>query len=154
MAVNQTQHRHIDTNLQVTAALPAAGANVDSAAVDVRSGATDLAVAGADQKITYVGNAALERTEVAVVVGAGTALVYTKSATFTIKDCDTEGGSYVAIAGLGTQLVTGYTGNGNDETELRWKLPSHTRRYIKVNAAVAADAGTVTAQNYTLRLLT
>ncbi len=55
MSVNQTQHRHIDANLQVTLACPAAGAAGTTASLDTRSGANALAVAGPGQTASWDG---------------------------------------------------------------------------------------------------
>lgn len=151
MSVNQSQHRHVDTNLTVTKVLPAAGANNNTDSIDTRSGANAIIVAGS-QTATYTGNAALEEMELRLTMPATDSLVNTKSVTFTVYD-SADDSSFAAVTALGAQVVTGAGGNVSAETELRWKLPSSIRRYVRVNQSVPADAGDVTDTTCTLSLL-
>lgn len=156
MSVNQAQHRHIDANLQVVMALPAADAANDySSSIDTRSGGLDIPVAGS-QTVDTEGNSALEMMEVEVEVDLTTALVHTKVLTIGLQSSTDDGStdSFAPIAGLTTQTVTGISGNGNALTRLRWKLPSACERYIRAYAALESGGGDVTGSNLTLRLLT
>ena len=74
MSVNQTQHRHVDLNLEVVTACPAGSANVDSAGIDVRAGGLAQPV-NPNQNVNLLGNTALQDSELRATVGAGTALV-------------------------------------------------------------------------------
>lgn len=125
-----------DASLISTKALPAAGANVDCDKFDLE--ATNLWPAS-------------EAIDVILSLPATTALVATKVITFTFQD-SADGTTFAAIPQLATFTVTGKTGNGSDATSTTVKLPPSTKRYINVNASVPADAGTVTAQSFTLSL--
>lgn len=155
MSVNQTQHRHIDANLQVVTPLPAADAARDyTTGIDTRSGGLSIPVAGS-QTVDLLGNAALEHMEVEIEVDATDTLVNTKVLTFGLQSSkdDASTDAYADIDGLTTQTVTGTAGNVSALTRLRWKLPSACERYIRAWATCPADGGTNTAYNFTLRLL-
>jgi hypothetical protein len=154
MSVNQTQHRHIDTNLQVTLACPAAGAAGTTASIDTRSGANALAIAGPGQTASWTGNAALERMELEVLLPATTTLVDGKIITISFTD-SADNSSFAAVYNLPSLVnLVGITGNGSAEYRARVKLPSDIRRYVKATFTVPADAGTNTAYTFTVSLLT
>ena len=152
MAVNQTQHRHVDVNLQVTKAFPAAGATADSDSIDTRSGATNLAVAGSGQTVSYTGNAALERMELSVAFPALAAHTNSaKNVTAQVFD-SADNSSFAAVAALAVQSVPGVATDGSSAADLRWRLPSTVRRYIRVQLAVDSGGPTVTASSATINL--
>jgi len=124
-----------DTDTTVTTALPAAAANVDSATIDL----------GTE---TFPAN---ESIELVVEIPATTTLVDDKDITLTVKD-GAASDTLAAVTGLGTQIVSGDTGNGSDAATLRWKLPSTIRRYVAVNAAVETGGGDNTDYNFVVKL--
>ena len=153
MSVNVNQHRHLDTNLSVRTAMPAADGAADySTGIDLRSGGSAITVAGS-QTAAFYGNAALQDAEAMIRADATATLVNTKSLVFGLQDSDDDS-SYAAIDGLTTQTVTGTAGNVSAETDLRWKLPSSVRRYLRASAICPADGGDVTAYYFTLYIVT
>ncbi len=152
MSVNQTQHRHVDLNLEVVTACPAAAANVDSAGIDVRAGGLAQPV-NPNQTVNLLGNTALQDSELRATLDVGTVLASTKKVTITPQDSD-DNVTFTALADLAAGVVTGISANGNAKTEFRWKLGTETRRYVGVNIAVESGGGSIIAQNVTLDLLT
>jgi hypothetical protein len=126
-----------DALLAKAVALPAAGANVNTAGIDL------------GQVTAFPIN---EEIDFAVDVPATTALVHTKLITFKVQD-SADNLTFADVATLSAQTVAGVSGNGNAATTLKWKLPGITRRYVAVNIAVPADGGTVTSASATARLL-
>ena len=127
-----------DGLLTKTQALPAANANNSTAAIDL------------EQKTLFPVN---EEVDLQISVPATPDLANTTTITFTIQD-SADGSSFAAVAGLGTLVVTGATANpGGLATSRAVKLPGYTRRYVRVNAAVANGGGDNTAVSYTMRLL-
>lgn len=123
-----------DAQLTTTKALPAAGAANYHDAIDL---------GGADE-------AALERAELVVDVPATPALVDTKVITLTVKD-SANGTDFTAIGVVAPLTVTG-TASGGVAASFRVRLPSDTRRYVRVDQSVPADAGTNTAITVTASL--
>lgn len=157
MAVNQSQHRHLDANLQVTVALPAAAATAYTAAIDTRSGGLDIAVAGASQTVDLQGNAALERAELLIEIPATPALVDDKDITVTIQSSgdDASTDAYAAVENLPVFTITGVaTSQGGPAFSQRVKLPSNIERYIRVAVAVESGGGSNIAVSLTASLLT
>jgi|SRR5579862_9342127 len=152
MPLNQSQHNHVDINLRVVTACPAANANVNSASIDTRGGSTAQPVT-ASQTVDQLGSSARELMELRARVDAGANLVATDLITIKVQDSD-DNAAFADVAKLAAQTVAGIVGNGNAQTDLRWPIPSDMRRYVRINIAVANGAGDVTAQNVTLDLLT
>jgi hypothetical protein len=125
-----------DAALEALKALPAAGA----------ANYTD----GIDLGQTLGGT--IEGVEVVVQMEATDTLVDTKAVTFTLKD-SADNITFAAIPGLAALTVTGTSGNVSAAYELRLRLPTATKRYIRLDASVPADAGTVTDANYQLTVL-
>lgn len=150
MSINQAQHRHLDANLSASSALPAAGATVYTGWLDTRSGGLDIAVAG-EQVHNQQGNAALEHAELLAVVDATTALVASKTLTVSVQESNDAGVTDTAAAAvsLGSQVITGITGNGSAKAELRWKFPSAVKRYVRVKVVAESGSGDVTGKNVT-----
>lgn len=94
----------------------------------------------------------LEGVNVVVQMEETDSLVSNKSVTLTVKD-SADGDTYAAIPGLAALTVTGTSGNVSAAFEQRLRLPTATRRYIRLDASVPADAGTVTDANYQLAVL-
>ncbi len=154
MAVNQTQHRHIDVNLQVTKALPAAAATADSDSIDTRSGANNLIVAGADQTVSYTGNAATERMELSCAFpDMPLNSDASKNATAAVYD-SADNSSFAAVPALAIQSVVGVATSGSVASDLRWRLPSTVRRYVRVQLAVDSGGPTLTTYTATINLFT
>lgn len=126
-----------DGSLTVTKALPAAGANVDTASFD-------LGAAGAG---------ILEKIELEVTFPLTTTLVDGKVATMTVQD-SADDSTFAAVEECATFTVTGGTGNGNAETIRKYRLPSTCKRYVNVNTSIPGDGGNNTAKSLTVRILT
>ena len=126
-----------DAKLTVSHALPAAAADVDSATIDLHA----------------ANNAALERAELVLNVDAcPNASDTTKNITLTVKDSANDS-DYTAIASIATLVIPGVASTGTSATERRLRLPSGTRRYLRVNAAVDSGGGTNTAKTFTAKLV-
>lgn len=155
MSINQNLHRHIDMNVGVTQALPAAGAAANSTTIDLRSGtgSAGVPVAGS-QTAVYLGNSALQDMQVLFQLPSCPNLVEAKAVTIKLQD-SADDSSYADVTGLGSQTITGATGGGTGGvvTNLYWSLPPGVRRYLQCNVSVPADAGTLTAVSYTLALV-
>jgi hypothetical protein len=132
-----------DAAMEVVHVFPAAGANVDSASIDLGAGAG---------KAAPNDDSALEQLMVELESEAVPALVDTKTITFTLKD-SADNVTFVAIAAFPTVVVTGAGGVGAAKKKVQFRLPPGTRRYINVNAAVLAAGGDNTAAHFWLRLL-
>jgi hypothetical protein len=127
-----------DASLVVATALPAAAASVTSSSIDLGG----------------AGIASLEAIELKVDLPILPALVDTKTVTITVLD-SADNSSFTAIAGLGTLVATGTETPGTAAALSRsYKLPSTTRRYVAVSAAVLAAGGDNTAVSYTWQILT
>lgn len=128
------QHRSIqDASLLVTKFLPAAGANNNTAGIDI----------GVDAFV-------VEEAELRIRVPATPALADAKSITFTVQDS----ADNAAFTSLGiTFTVTGAGGVGAAAQDFYTRLPANTRRYVGVNQAVAAAGGDSTGVSVTVALL-
>lgn len=136
MSLQPSTRRLVDADLEVSLTLPAANANANSDSIDIEA----------------VGPAALESVELEISVPELTALVEDKTLTVTVQD-SADDTTFASIAALGTLVVTGGSGDGADATSRKVRLPSTTRRYIRINAAVEADGGDNTGSAVTYRLL-
>lgn len=129
--------RLADANLTKTKALPAAGASNASASIDLGS--------------TVLGPAA-DNIEVLISLPATPSLADTKSVTLTLKD-SADDSTFAAITGVSTLVVTGAGGAGASASSRQIRLPSTTRRYLRLDAAVEASGGDNTAISTTLKVL-
>lgn len=130
-------HTRRDAALTKAKALPAAAANNDSDSIDI--GATNVGAIG-------------DSIEVEIALPALANLVEAKTVTCTLQD-SADNTSFTAITGLSTFVVTGGTGGGAAAATRRVRLPSATRRYIRVNTAVLTAGGDNTASSVTLSVL-
>jgi hypothetical protein len=136
MSVNYARNLR-DGDFEVTKALPAAAAN----------NATD----GLDLGQTKVQS--LEAIEFELAIPATPALVDTKLITFTVED-SADNSSFAAVDPLVSTTVVGVaTSQGGTAKTVRFRLPSQTRRYVRVKAAVESGGGSNIAVSYTLAAL-
>lgn len=134
---NKKNLRNIqDALLSVTKALPAANASNYTDSLD----------------LGQVNGGEIENINLVVEVEATTTLVATKTITLTLKDSDDDS-TFAAVAGVAALTVTGKEDNGSAAFELRLRLPPDTKRYIRLDAAVAASGGDNTGKNYSLAIL-
>lgn len=127
-----------DADLIKTKALPAA---------DAANAADSIDLGGA-------GVAVLENIELKVDLPILPALVDDKTVTLTVED-SADDSSFTAIAGLATLVATGTETPGTAAALSRtYKLPSSTRRYVRVAAAVLVGGGDNTGVSYTYSILT
>lgn len=124
-----------DLTLQKTTALPAAGT--------ASGGTLDLEQAFPD--------GLTDTFRVLLEVPATTALVDTKTITFTLKDSP-DNSTFAAISGLGTKVTTGAGGVGAAATSQEWRVPTSVQRYLRVEATVESGGGNNTAVSYTVSL--
>lgn len=125
-----------DALLEVSKAFPAAEANNTSDPIDLEQ------AAGGE----------LENIVFELEIPALTALVATKTATFTVQ----HGAAANSLADLDpaiTHVVTGVTGNGHPGEKVQFRLPPNAKRFVAVKCAVQASGGDNTAKKYTLRVL-
>jgi hypothetical protein len=119
----------------VTTALPAAGANVTSTAIDLEQTVGGL----------------LENVVVELSVPATATLVDTKVITFKVFTGAT---TTLAVADpLISTTITGTSGNNSAAKTVRFRLPPDALRYVGINASVPADGGNNTATDFTVKLL-
>lgn len=131
-----TSRTRVDKLLTVAQALPAANANNSSAGIDLA------------QVTAFPIN---ESIDFKVSVPATEDLEDTKTITLKIQD-SADNSTFADIASLATLVVTA-TASGGAATSRTVKLPGSTKRYVRVNAAVAADGGDNTAVSYTSQIL-
>jgi len=146
MPQNQYFGRQVqDANFISVTALPAANANVNSGSFDLgqRSAVTNGLDAGFN----------VENCELQVTVPATPNLADTKSITFTFQDSADNSTFAAAPTGGVIGTVTGAGGAGAAATTFKFRIPNNVRRYVNVNAAVAASGGTNTAVSFTVKLL-
>ena len=126
----------IDAEKQVTVALPAAAANVDSGSIDLGE------VPGL-----------IENVEVEIDIDATTALVDTKDIDVHLED-SADDSSFADIDIFDNPILKVTSdGGGSSRTRLRVRMPRTVRRYIRMNVAVESGGGAVTANSAHLRLL-
>jgi hypothetical protein len=126
-----------DADLKKTSALPAAAAANYTASIDL--GSEDDAV--------------LEEIEVEVVLPDVPALIDDKDITLTLKD-SADDSSFSAIVGLDPIVVTGVDTPGADGVTRKFRLPSSTRQYLRLDASVESGGGDNTGVDYYFRILT
>jgi len=124
-----------DTNLQVTVALPAAGANVTSSSID-----------------TACNPDRVPEIEALISVPVTPALVDAKTLTVTLYD-SADNVTFAAVAQLPAFAVTASGGAGGAAISQQFKIPLGTRRYIAINCAITASGGDSTAVKATLGLV-
>lgn len=127
--------RSQDALLTISRALPAQNTNANTSVID-------LGVA--------VPDTALESAELVISVPATTCATG-QTITFTVQD-SADNSSFAAVARLGTLVLTGASNATAATGELRWRLPSNTRRYLRVNIAMSATTGDLTAITAAIRL--
>lgn len=122
-----------DVNFAAELALPAANANASTEVLDF-------------------GKTALSPENVEILIGheAVPGLLDTKKVTATVQD-SADGENFAAIAGLATLVSTGAGGVGAVAASRRLRLPSTTRQYVRLNAAVDAVGGDNTAANFYIK---
>jgi hypothetical protein len=126
-----------DADFSVSKALPAAAA----------SNATDPLDLG-QAKVQ-----SLEGIEFEISVPATPALVDAKKITFTVEDSEDKA-TFAAVDPAISTIVTGVaTNQGGPAKTVRFRLPSQTRRYVRVAAAVETGGGSNIAVSYTLSAL-
>lgn len=123
-----------DASLIITVALAAAGANVNSDAIDFEAVAPGVT---------------LETVELEVALPATPNLANDKSITVSVQD-SADGVTFADIDSLASLIVTGADAAGAGAVTRKYKLPSDTRRYVRVNAATEADGGNNTAVEATI----
>ena len=124
-----------DKSMERTKALPAAAASAVTDVVDL--GATEFGPVGAN-------------LEVQLSVEATPSLVDDKTITFTFED-SADDSSYAQIVGSPTYVVTGASSAGAAAAAWSFRLPQHTRRYLKAKATVLTGGGSNIAKYFTLK---
>ncbi|HEX3817671.1 MAG TPA: hypothetical protein VHW03_05230 [Chthoniobacterales bacterium] len=125
-----------DLNLQVSQALPAAGASNNTASIDT-------------------GNAnpgRIPNVEMVFAMPATPSLADTKNITLTLQD-SADNSSFALVTDIPAKIVTGAGGVGGAGLIYQCKLPIALRRYVRLDAAVDASGGDNTALSYTLGLV-
>lgn len=125
-----------DGDFEVTKALPAAAASAVTASLDL----------GQD-KIQ-----SLEAIEFEISVPATPALVDAKTIIYTVED-SADNSSFAAVDPAITTTSLGAGGVGAAAKLTRFRLPSHTRRYVRLKATVLTGGGDNTAVSFTLAAL-
>jgi len=131
-----TQRTLRDRNLSVTQALPAAGANNNSASIDLVT-----TTPGRDSDVEFI-----------IELPATPSLVDAKTITITLQD-SADNANFAAVADVPAQVVTGAGGVGAAALAYQFKLPIGLRRYVRINSAVLAAGGDNTAISASLSLL-
>ena len=135
--LENSERRIRDKALEVVTALPAADASADSDSLDLGA----------------AGVASLERAELEISIPALASLANDKDVTVTVQD-SADNSSFAAVNELSTVVVTGGGGTGSDAATQKVRLPSTTRRYVRLNLAVEAAGGDNTGDIVTHRILT
>ena len=95
----------------------------------------------------------LEQLEFEIAVPATTTLVHTKVMTLSVEESDASGSGFAAVDPLISTTLTGVSGNGSAAKTVRFRLPSQTKRYVRVKAVTTSDGGDNTATSYTFSAL-
>ncbi len=131
-------HTRRDTALTTTKACPAAGANHNTATLDLKS--------------TTAG-AFADSVEVEIAIPALPSLADGKTLTVKLQD-SADNTTFADIAQLASLVVTGATGTGGSAAATRViRLPSSAKRYLQANLAVAGSGGDNTGKSVTVSLL-
>lgn len=80
------------------------------------------------------------------------ALADAKTATVTLVEADTEGGSYSAVPTVGNMILTGASGAGATGKLWRFYLPPVHKEWIKGSVAIQSSGGDNTAKSLTLAI--
>ena len=131
-------HTRRDTALTTTKACPAAGANHNTATLDLKS--------------TTAG-AFADSVEVEIAIPALPSLADGKTLTVKLQD-SADNTTFADIAELASFVVTGVAGNkGSAAATHVIRLPSSAKRYLQANLRVAAEGGDNTGKSVTVSLL-
>lgn len=129
-------HRAIkDATFVKAKALPAAGANNNTATFDLGPGG-------------YVA----EEIEVEIAIPTLADLEDDKTVTIKVQD-SADDSSYATVDPLIQTSVVGAGGAGSAAKTVKFRLPAGVRRYIQFNQAVESAGGTLTAVSVTYSLL-
>jgi hypothetical protein len=94
----------------------------------------------------------LEQVEFEVAVPATATLVNTKVMTLSVEE-SADNTTFAAVDPAITTTITGTAGNVSAAKTVRFRLPSHTKRYVRIKAVTSADGGDNTATAYTFSAL-
>lgn len=131
-------HTRRDAALTTTKACPAAGANHNTATLDLKS--------------TTAG-AFADSVEVEIVIPALPSLADDKTLTVKLQD-SADNTTFADIPELASLVVTGVaTGKGGAAATRVVRLPSSAKRYLQANLAVASNGGDNTDKSVTVSLL-
>jgi len=131
-------HTRRDAVLTTTKACPAAGANHNTATLDLKS--------------TTAG-AFADSVEVEIVIPALPSLADGKVLAVKLQD-SADDSTYADIPELAAVVVTGATGTGGSAAATHViRLPSSARRYLQANLAVSTYGGNNTGKSVTVSLL-
>jgi hypothetical protein len=134
-----------DSTFSSTKAFPAAAANNNHSAFDL--GQRTAVSGGLDAGFQT------EDCELLISAPATPNLADAKTIIFSIYD-SADGSTYAVMPGFAAVLtLTGASGAGAAAASVRVRLPSTTRRYIRVNQAVLTAGGDSTALSSTVQLL-
>lgn len=123
-----------------TKAFPAAGANNSTSTIDLGAART-----------TPNGFLPGSASVLEVSYPALPALADTKTVTFTINHSDDD--STYVTTGVTYTTPAGSGGGGVAANAVKLRIPPNVKRYVQVNAAVAAAGGDSTAKSYTAAIL-
>ena len=125
-----------DADFEVSKALPAAAATAYTDSLDL--GQTKVQ--------------SLEQVEFEIAVPALPALVEDKTVTISVQD-SADDSSFAAVDPAISTVITGGTGNGAAAKTVRFRLPSQTRRYVRLKMDVLTGGGDNTGVSATLAAL-
>lgn len=125
-----------DASFVQTKALPAAGATAYTTGMDLGQATVQ----------------SLEQIEFEISVPATPALVEAKTITIAVQD-SADNSTFAAVDPAISTVITGATGNGAAAKTVRFRLPSATRRYVRIASTVLASGGDNTGVSVTLSAL-
>ena len=126
-----------DLSFEVSKALPAAAATAYTTALDLGQTAIQ----------------SLESVEFEISIPATPALVDAKTITISVQD-SADNSSFAAVDPAITTVITGVaTSQGGPAKAVRFRLPSQTRRYVRLKTDVLTAGGDNTAVSVTLAAL-
>lgn len=132
-----SNRKQVDAELTKVVNLPAAGATAYTPSI----------------KVGGTGDPILDHVELKAILPATPDLADDKTVTVTVQDSDDDV-TFAAVEELATLVVTGAGGTGAAAAERAVRLPSTTKPYLRLAAAVQAAGGDNTAIELTLQLLT
>lgn len=127
-------HTREDANFSITRVLPAQNTNANSASFDLEDASPQL--------VGEVAELLLELPATTCATG--------QTITFTIQD-SADNSSFAAVTGLSTIVLTGVS-NATAALSRPIRLPRDVRRYVRINVAMSATTGDLTAFSATLKL--